>query len=328
MKKNIFVDGQAGTTGLQIISRLEIREDINLIKVNDKDRKNIEVKKSILNDADVVILCLPDTAAKESVSLISNSTVKIIDASTAHRTNPDWVYGLPELNKKQRELIQHSKRVSNPGCYSTGFLLAVAPLVSLGIIPETTPLSVHAVSGYSGGGKKMIEQYQQEYIGSQSNEYACRPYALTMEHKHLPEMKKYSALQSTPIFSPSVASFEQGMLVSIPLHGSIVNKQNLSKSVSNHKNDSVAEQLFNILSNYYGNEKFIAVHPPTSTQNLQDGFLSPLACNGTNRVDLFVFGDNQRIQIVARLDNLGKGASGAAIQNLNLMIGVEEERGL
>ena len=328
MKKNIFVDGQAGTTGLQILSRLKAREDLNLIKINDKDRKNIEIKKSILNDADVVILCLPDIAAKESVSLVSNDAVKIIDASTAHRTDPNWVYGLPELNKNQRELIKNSKRVSNPGCYPTGFLLALTPLISLGILPKTHPVSVHAVSGFSGGGKKMIELYQKEYISSPNNKYASRPYALNMDHKHLPEMQKYSGLHSTPIFSPSVATFERGMLVTIPLHGKSINKQKLSESVTNQINDSVAEQLYNFLLDYYKDEKFIQVHPPSSTQNLQDGFLSPLACNGTNRVDLFVFGDNERIQIIARLDNLGKGASGATIQNLNVMIGVEEDRGL
>ena len=313
--KTVFIDGQAGTTGLGILDRLQTREDIRLIEIPQDQRKNPQAKAACLNAADLVILCLPDQAARESVALIHNSATKVIDASTAHRTSEGWVYGLPELNRHQREHIRLSSRVSVPGCYPTGFILNVRPLVDAGILPPDYPVTVHAVSGFSGGGKKLIEAYQTQ-SADETTMLAYRPYALGLSHKHVPEMQKMTGLRHAPLFAPSVGNFLKGMLVSVPLFPRLLNRRVMAAEVR----DSLAD--------FYADEPFVQVMPWESASHLENGFLSPTACNGTNRVELFVFGHDRQILLVARLDNLGKGSSGAAVQNMNLMLGLPEDRGL
>lgn len=313
--KTVFIDGQEGTTGLQISDRLKGRDDIELMEIPYEKRKDIGTKTTFLNEADLVILCLPDQASRESVSLISNPTTKVIDASSAHRISEGWTYGLAELNDTQREAISTSRRVTNPGCYATGFILAVNPLVVRGVLLPDHPITVNAVSGYSGGGKKLIQAYEDP--DATNDEALChRPYALGLEHKHVPEMQRWTGLDHRPLFVPSVGNFYKGMLVSIPLVTRLVNRV-----VS-------VEDIRNLLSDYYESEPFVQVMPFESDDHLDNGFLSPVVCNGTNRIDIFVFGNNGQILLVARLDNLGKGASGAAVQNMNIMLDLEESRGL
>jgi N-acetyl-gamma-glutamyl-phosphate reductase len=311
----VFIDGHEGTTGLQILDRLKEREDIELIEIPGEKRKDVQTKTGCLNEADLVILCLPDGAARESVGLIHNRRTKVIDASTAHRISDGWVYGLPERNKAQREKIRLSNRVSNAGCYATGFILAVYPLIHLGIMPVDYPATIHAVSGYSGGGKKLIHTYEKE-SHTDLVSLSHRPYALGLNHKHVPEMQQWTGLSYPPVFNPAVGNFYNGMLVCIPLVSRL-----LCKAVS-------AENIQEILSGYYETEPFVQVMPFGKEDYLEAGFLSATACNGTNRIELLVFGHQQQILLVARLDNLGKGASGAAVQNMNIMLNVEEGRGL
>ncbi|MBU3914836.1 N-acetyl-gamma-glutamyl-phosphate reductase, partial [bacterium] len=264
---NVFIDGQVGTTGLKIVDRLKDRQDVSLMEIPYDKRKDLEEKKKYLNSADLVILCLPDKAAKESVAMISNKKVKVLDASTAHRVDPEWTYGLPELSKDQREKIQTAKFVSVPGCYPTGFILETAPLIKSGIIPTDCPVTVNAVSGYSGGGRQMIEKYQEkekEFPGQELWSY--RPYGMQLAHKHVPEMKLYSGLRHEPLFIPAVGHFHQGMLVSVPLFASLLRKGTTAKNV--HE----------VLSLYYEMEPFINVHPLNDMDRLRDGFLSPLEC--------------------------------------------------
>ncbi len=309
--QKIFIDGQAGTTGLQIRDRLLARPDIELIEISDSDRKNPDAKHAILESAGVTTLCLPDEAAKETVALGTDSQCRFIDASTAHRTDPDWAYGMPELSPSQREAIQQARYVSNPGCYPTGFLLGIAPLVTAGVLDKSAQFSVNAVSGYSGGGKAMIERYE-----STDEQWWSRPYALKFGHKHIPEMRHYASLENLPLFTPSVGHYKQGMIVSVPLaQHHMVGKQ-------------TPESLQQILSEYYHQEPFVHVHPVNFEDALQDGFLNPQLNNDTNRNDIFVFGNNEQCQIISVLDNLGKGASGAAVQNLNLMLDVDETSSL
>ena len=312
--KTVFIDGQEGTTGLEILDRLQPRNEIRLIEIPKDRRKDPQAKAACLNAADLVILCLPDQAARESVGLIRNPATKVIDASTAHRTSEGWVYGLPELNPHQRDRIRLSNRVSVPGCYPTGFILSVRPLVDAGILPPDYPVTVHAVSGFSGGGKKLIETYQNQKVDGASA-LAYRPYALGLSHKHVPEMQKMTGLQHAPIFAPSVGNFLKGMLVSVPLFSRLLNKR------------VVAAEVRDTLADFYADEPFVQVMPWESASHLENGFLSPMACNGTNSVELFVFGHDLQILLVARLDNLGKGASGAAVQNMNLMLDLPEGEG-
>ncbi len=313
----VFIDGQSGTTGLQIVERLQGHQSIEIMEIPEKLRKNPETKKKYLNEADVVILCLPDQAARDSVGLITDSRVKVLDASTAHRTMAGWVYGLPELNKEQRSQIKQSHRISVPGCYPTGFVLAIAPLVRSGAIPADYPVSIQAVSGYSGGGRQLIEKYEEKETSSPVKGLNIfRPYGLHLDHKHLPEMKKFAGLERSPLFMPSVGHFYQGMLVMVPISLSIL-KQEVS-----------GQSLIDILLETYRDEKFVRVLPFNHEDQLDQGFLSPTECNGTNRVDLMIYGHEDQLVIISRLDNLGKGASGAAVQNLNLMLGLDEESGL
>lgn len=311
MTYQVFVDGQEGTTGLQINEYLAKRSDITLLKIDSDKRKDLAERKRLINASDITFLCLPDDAAKESVSLVDNPKTCIIDASTAHRVNPDWVFGLPELCRGQREKIRNSKRIANPGCHATGFILALRPLVDAGLLPATTPMAVSSITGYSGGGKKMIEHYE-----SPARIEAPRPYALGLTHKHLPEMCAYTGLTVAPTFQPIVGPFYKGMAVTSYLH-----PQQFTRPAS-------PEDVRQILADHYANEPFVRVMPIDLEANTDGGFFNAEACNDTNRVDLFVFGNAERMLLIARLDNLGKGASGAAVQAMNVHLGVEESLGL
>ena len=313
---NVFIDGQAGTTGLQIRERLAAREDVTLMEIPGSSRKDPEVRRQYLNEADVVILCLPDDAAREAIRLISSNHVRVLDASTAHRVADGWVYGLPELDAYQRERIRGAARVSNPGCYPTGFLLLTRPLVDTGIVSGGAHLSCHAVSGYSGGGRRLIERYEARAAEHPESLWHVRPYALDLDHKHLAEMARYSGIDRAPVFSPMVGHFAQGMFTMVPLHTDTLGE------------GADIETVHACLEARYRDEPCVEVCPLGADDALDAGFLDPLAANGTNRIDLFVYGHDAQVMLVARLDNLGKGASGAAVQNLNIMTGTEELAGL
>lgn len=312
--KKVFIDGQEGTTGLQIHKRLKGRDDIELMEIPQEKRKDIRTKTEFLNEADLAILCLPDEAAKESVALITNPDTKVVDPSTAHRINPDWVYGIPELTPSRRDEIAASKRVTNPGCWATCFISLAYPLVSGGILPADYPVSIHGVSGYSGGGKKLIERYEGEDKGHES--IISRPYAFSLNHKHVPEMQKHAGLTESPLFSPSVGAYYNGMLVHFSLY------------LNRLKKKATFESIHDLLSKHYEAEKFVRVMPLSDENCLDGGFLSPTALNSTNMLELFVNGNDEQVILTARLDNLGKGASGAVVQNMNIMLGFEEGKGL
>ncbi|MDH3644391.1 MAG: N-acetyl-gamma-glutamyl-phosphate reductase, partial [Gammaproteobacteria bacterium] len=263
---------------------------------------------------DVAILCLPDPAAIEAVAL-ANGQCRIIDASTAHRVDDDWCYGLPELSEAQRRRISDAPLVSNPGCYPQGFILMVRPLIDAGLLTPAQPLSVHAISGYSGGGRALIET-RQAFGASEVEARNTEPYALGLEHKHVPEMHKFSGCDNSPLFTPAVGHYYQGMLVQVPLFASQL------------ENGAGIAELYNVLATRYADEPFVCVLEPGAQTELEGGFLKPTACNGTNRIDIMLFGHAEQILLVARYDNLGKGAAGAAVQNLNLMFGLEETTGL
>ena len=310
MTLKVFIDGEAGTTGLEIRERLEARSDLELILLGDR-RRDLEARREALNSADAVILCLPDDAAKEAVAMIVSPDVRVIDASTAYRVAPGWTYGFPELKPGQREAVAASKRVSNPGCYPTGFLGLVAPLVRAGIVPKDQPMTVNAVSGYSGGGKAMIAEFEDAQGAP-----PFRAYGLSQGHKHVPEMTKHAGLERPVFFAPAVANYRQGMLVEVPLHLSALP---MSPSI---------EVVHGALVEAYDGERFVEVVSLEETEAM--GGITPEGLNGTNRLRLHVFGarDGAQARLVALLDNLGKGASGAAVQNLNLMLGLDEAAGL
>jgi N-acetyl-gamma-glutamyl-phosphate reductase len=315
MTPSIFIDGAAGTTGLEIRQRLDARGDISLIQLSDSDRKALGPRTQALNEAGVVILCLPDDAAREAVALIENPGVRILDASTAHRTAPGWVYGFPELENGQRQQIGLAARVSNPGCYPTGFLALVRPLVRAGLLPVDFPITVNAVSGYSGGGKAMIAEFED----TQSSAYVetvVRTYALSLAHKHAREMHVHSGLEHPPVFAPSVGRFYRGMLVEVPLQLWALPKK------------PVVADLQAVLSDAYHGEKLVEV--AALEESLEFNTLDAELLKHTNGMKLFVFGNDKthHARLVAVLDNLGKGASGAAVQNLNLMLGFPETTGL
>ena len=315
MKYRVFVDGQEGTTGLKIHDYLSVRPDIEVLKIDPDKRKDKEARKALLNEADIVFLCLPDTVARESVSLITNEGTRIIDPSTAHRVHPNWTYGLPELNKLQRERIRESKRVAVPGCHATGFILALYPLVQEAIVPKDYPVVCHSTTGYTGGGRSMIAEYENA-ISAVDKLRSPRHYALGLNHKHIPEMQKVTGLENPPIFTPVVSNYYKGMAVSIPLFPHLLNKK------------VAPADVVSVLSEYYDGEEFVRVIPADIEDYLDNGFLNLEECNNTNRVDIFVFGNADRILLLSRLDNLGKGASGAAVQNMNLMLGIDERTGL
>ncbi len=312
----IFIDGREGTTGLQIQERLQARADVELCEIPNEQRKDPNARKALINAVDFVITCLPDAAAREAASMIENPRTRMIDPSSAHRVSPDFVYGFPELNRGQRELIRKATRVSVPGCHATGLVAALAPLVARGLVPKDYPAVVHSLSGYSGGGKKLIAKYEAGAPAEQEALRGPRPYALSLKHKHLPEMQYVVGLENAPFFEPVVGPFYKGMLVSVPLITRLLPKK------------LAPQDVHEVLAAHYQGERFVVVQPLDSESLLDEGYLNPIACNDTNRLELFVFGHEQQILVIARLDNLGKGASGAAVQNLNLMLGVDEASGL
>ncbi len=317
MTWKVFIDGRHGTTGLKIDERLAGRDEIEVLSIAEAQRKDPAAKAAIINAADIVFLCLPDAASRESVALLApgNTKTRFLDASTAHRTNPEWVYGLPELNPGQRERIRNARKVAIPGCHASGFIMLVHPLVAAGIVPADHPLSCHSVTGYSGGGKEMIASYEQPASLPDSMK-SPRFYALGLTHKHLPEMKTLSGLTHAPLFTPIVGNFAQGMVVAVPLL-----TRTLPKAAS-------PQSLQDFFADYYRGEHFIRVMPLDPATVLDNGALPATACNDTNRAEIFVFGHGEQILVASRFDNLGKGASGAAIQCMNIMLGLDEARGL
>lgn len=306
----VYIDGQEGTTGLKILERFKDRNDIELLRISEDKRKDNDERKRLINSSDYTFLCLPDAAAKEAVAM-ANANVRIIDASTAHRTNPDWAYGFPELGADFREKIAKSNRVAVPGCYASGFASMVYPLVKLGIMPKDYPVCVHAVSGYSGAGKKAIAVYEGE---SRPADYDTpRQYALTQQHKHIPEMQKINGLEYAPAFNPLVCDYFCGMVVSLPIHTRLLAKKYSPANIRNS------------LADYYKDSFFVKVMPEGDPE---DGFIGANNLSGTNMMEIFVNGNDERLIICSRLDNLGKGASGAAVQCLNIMMGIDEKTGL
>jgi len=311
MAAKIFIDGEAGTTGLQIRERLIGRRDFELLSIAPDKRKDTAERQRLLNAADVAILCLPDEAAKESVGLIENDTTGVIDASTAYRVAEGWTYGFAEMDKDQSKRIAGAKRVSNPGCWPQGAIATLRPLVRAGLVPADLAVTVHGISGYSGGGRTMIEDYEQK--GSSASAFA--PYGLTLQHKHLPEMQRYSRLGTTPLFTPAVGNFRQGMIVTVPLQ------------LSTFLKIPTGAQLHAAIADHYAAipDGFVEVAPLADASGL-----NPELYNDTNRMRLHVFANDKTAQavLVAVYDNLGKGASGAAVQNLNLMLGVAADTSL
>jgi len=315
MKARIFVDGQEGTTGLRLLDYLAAREDLELLRIDEARRKDPAERARLLNRADIAFLCLPDVAAREAVALVSNPQTCLIDASTAHRTQADWVYGLPELAPDQRAKLRASTRIAVPGCHASAFILLLRPLLEAGLIPKKQLISAFSITGYTGGGKKMIAQYEGADGAPVSPKLdSPRHYALDMNHKHLPEMRHHTGLDGTPLFNPVVARFAQGLAVTVPL-----SPEALGTTVA---------ALHETLSRRYVGERYVRVLPLGSAEALDDGSFDVQACNGTNRADLAVFGSDGRAALIARLDNLGKGAAGAAVQCMNLHLGVDEGLGL
>ncbi len=316
MKTKVFIDGKEGTTGLKIYERFKNRDDLEIMLIDEEKRKDKSERAKFINESDITFLCLPDKAAVESVSLIdkNNDHTKIIDASTAHRTDPEWAYGFPELSSAHREKIKKSSRVAVPGCYASGFISLVYPLVSAGIIPRDYPVTCHAVSGYSGGGKKMIAALEN---GDKPREcFSPRQYALTQNHKHLPEMQSVTGLEFKPMFNPIVDDYYAGMVVTVPIITRLLGGR------------YTASDIHKALSEHYKNEHFVKVMELGGTKTLSDGFLAANTLEGTNDMQIFVCGNDEQVLLCSRLDNLGKGASGAAVQCMNIMLGIDEKTGL
>ena len=312
-KTKIFIDGSEGTTGLRIHERFGQRDDIELIPISAELRKDVEERKRLINQSDITFLCLPDAAARESVSLVENENVRIIDTSTAHRTEDGWAYGFPELSPVHRNRIKEGKRIAVPGCHATGFISLAYPIVSQGILPSDYPVAAFSLTGYSGGGKKMIAEYESDERPVELD--APREYALTQKHKHLKEMKKITGLSREPLFSPIVADYYSGMVVSLPLY------------IDYLKKETSPEKLAKFFAEYYAGEQFIKVMPYGAEEELK-GMMAGNGCSGWDGLKIYVTGNEERVVLHAQFDNLGKGASGAAIQCLNIMLGCAENKGL
>jgi N-acetyl-gamma-glutamyl-phosphate reductase len=315
MATAVFIDGEYGTTGLQIKSRLLSRSDIKLASLSENKRKCKRARSEILNDVDIVILCLPDDGARDAVAMIQSPSVRIIDASSAHRICDEWIYGFPEYNLKQSEKIANARRVTNPGCYAVAAVSMLYPLIISHILPHNFPATIHAVSGYSGGGKKLITEFEDKSSPNYTND-TFRIYSLDLEHKHISEIQAFSGLSMPPIFVPSVGRFRQGMIVQVPLFlEAIAGKPSIDLIVGK-------------LEEHYKNRRFISVNASSENKNISA--MNPEICNGTNEIKIFVAANKDKNQVVlfGILDNLGKGASGQALQNLNLMLGLDESYSL
>lgn len=310
----VYIDGQAGTTGLKLYDRIKDRSDIELLTIDPALHRDNAERARLINASDVTFLCLPDAASIEAVSFVENPDTRIIDASTAHRTNPDWAYGFPELSAAHREKILNSRRVAVPGCYASGFVSLVYPMVQNGFLPKNYPLTCHAVSGYSGAGKGAIAVYESDDRSADYN--SPRQYALGLKHKHLPEMQKVCGLDFPPVFNPLVCDYYAGMVVSVPLHRNFL------------RGTPSIEQIHAMFAAHYAGQRFVKVRALQGEDVLENGFLPANTLAGTNLLEIFVCGNDDRILLAARLDNLGKGASGAALQCFNIMTGAPEETGL
>lgn len=311
-KAKVYIDGQSGTTGLQIYERIEARDDLELLHIDEDKRRDVEERRRFLNAADVVFLCLPDEGAREAVALVENDEVRIIDASTAHRTSDGWTYGFPELSAGQREAIASSRRIANPGCHATGLISTTAPLVSAGILPPDYPLACYSLTGYSGGGKKMITAYEADARPAALD--APGIYGLSLEHKHLPEMRKVCGLLFDPVFMPVVDDYYKGMATTIMLHNRLL------------ADGADARAVHECLSRHYAGQRFVSVAP--FDEGMAAGTLYGNELAGTNELRIVVCGNEERTSVTALFDNLGKGASGAAVQNMNIALGLDEACGL
>ena len=308
-KAKVYIDGKEGTTGLQIYERLGGREDIELLLIDEAKRKDLDERRKLINAADLVFLCLPDAAAIEAVSLVENPNTRVIDASTAHRTNTNWDYGFAELSSAHREAIKTSKRVANPGCHATGFISTVYPLVAMGLLPAEAALSCFSLTGYSGGGKKMIAEYEGPDKGQAL--YSPSVYAIAQGHKHLPEMRHVCGLTTNPVFSPIVDDYYKGMATTVPLHRSML------------KGVSGLQDVWKALRDYYAGQKLVQVAELDSIAKLCGN-----AKAGQDDLSIILAGNDEQFTVTALFDNLGKGASGAAVQNMNIMLGLDETTGL
>ncbi len=309
----VYVDGQHGTTGLLVNERLEQHPLVEVLTIPYEERHNKDMRIQLLNEADIVFLCLPDDAAKEAAQLVANPETKIIDASTAHRTHEDWTYGFAELSKGHLKAVQGAKRLSNPGCHATASIAALYPLIQGRILEDDLQLTIFSLTGYSGGGKQMIETYKTTDAIAYK---APRQYALSMNHKHIPEIMVRSGLKKKPLFAPIVANFERGLAVTIPF------------AVDQMKKPMTKEDLADFYKDFYKDAHYIRVHEADNVDSLVDNCIHVQGNNDTNYLDIFVYGNEDQIQVISRLDNLGKGASGAAIQNMNIMLGIDETTGL
>ena len=312
-KTKIFIDGSEGTTGLRIFERFEGRDDIELLKIDSELRKDLNERKRLINESDVTFLCLPDAAAIEAVSLVENENTIIIDASTAHRTNEGWAYGFPELSEGHKEAIKNGKRIAVPGCYATGFISLVYPMIAKGLMSADYPVSAFGLSGYSGAGKKVIAAYENDERPVDFD--SPREYALTQQHKHLKEMKKITGLTKAPLFSPIICDYYSGMVMSVPLYTEMLH------------NVKGVEEVHAMFSEFYKGQKFVKVMP-LDAQAGEGNMLAGNGCSGWDGLKIFITGNEERIVLSSQFDNLGKGASGAAIQCLNIALGCEEDKGL